>query len=450
MTGLADKYFCSGAGSGVIAFTSSPSATSYAWVNDNTAIGLGASGNGNIASFTTANTTSPKVPVTANIKVAASFTANSVSCVGDTGTFKITILPAVAIVPKYPDTAVCTGQTIALYTPAVDTGAHAGASISYSWTVTGSGISLTNGSGASVPAYTATNTGTTDLIATVTVTPKYTLAGKTCDGGPMSYTITVKSATAGAAAGTDQPLCAQTIANLSATFVSGTNGTWTQIGTGATITTPNSTLTTVTGLLPGTVYQFVWTQTGFASCPATKDTVVIDNKPPLVNKIDTTTQIICAGTPVTVSGPVATGGGGAYTYQWQTSPDGINFSNVTGATSPGYTASPTVTTWYRREVKAIPCTGFSDTVKISVQPALTNNSISAAQTICTGTLPASLIGSSPAGGNGVYNYLWEQSINGGATWTTITGATAKITHRVYSHKPRSTGEWFPPHFAQGY
>ncbi len=423
MTAVADQYFCNNSASTLIAFASSPAATSYSWVNDNTAIGLAPNGTGNIASFTTANNSNPKVPVTATIKVVPAFTANGVGCNGDTATFTITVLPTITIAPKFPDTTVCTGQTIGVYVPTVDTSFIANATIAYSWTVTGSGISLTNSGGAQVPAYTTSNTGTTDLTATVTVTPKYTYKGKTCDGAPMSYVVTVKPSTANANAGADQVLCAQTITTLSATTVANTTGAWSQAGTGASITSPNSNITTITGLIPGTQYKFVWTQTGFASCPATRDTVVIDNKPPLVNKIDTTTQTICAGATVAITGQIATGGGVAPVYQWESSINGINFTPIAGATSPGLTVSPTVPTWYRRNVTAPPCTGFSDTVKIIVQPALTNNALTATQAICTGLTPLPLTGSSPAGGNGFYNYQWEQSINGGSTWTAITGAT---------------------------
>ncbi|GAA4743290.1 PKD domain-containing protein [Flavisolibacter ginsenosidimutans] len=423
MTGLTDKVFCNNSPSGNIAFTSLPQATSYAWINDNTAIGLGASSTGNIASFITANGSNPKVPVAANVKVVLVFTANGVSCNGDTATFKIIVLPTI-VLQQNRDTTLCTGQFVPAYAPIADTGTFAGIGVSYSWTVSGSGVSLTNGNGAQVPGYTTSNASTSDAVATIKVIPRYTYAGTTCDGTPMQYNITVKPATANANAGPDQSLCAQTTVNLAANSVSGTTGVWSQIGTSATITSPNSNTTTVTGLVPGTLYQFVWTQTGFASCPSTKDTVVIDNKLPLVNSVSNATQTVCAGTPVMIPGINAAGGGGTYTYQWQQSTDGINFNNVTGATSPALTVTPTTTTWYRRSVNATPCSSFSDTVQIIVQPALANNSISASQTICTGLTPLPLNGSAPSGGSGSYNYQWQQSTDNGTTWSNIGGATS--------------------------
>lgn len=421
----ADLIVCNNSASGAVSFTSTPAATTFGWVNDNTAIGLAASGTGNIPPFTTANTSNPKVPVSANIKVAGTFTANNVSCTGDSISFKIIVLPSVTLAP-IPDTTMCTGQTLPIYIPRViDTAATAGVSIQYAWTVSGSGITLTNGSGAQLPAYTTVNNGSTDLTATVTIIPKYSFGGKTCDGVPETFTVTVKPATANAAAGPDQTVCAVTQVTLTANAVSGTTGTWSQVGTpSASITSTTSNITIVTGLVPGTVYKFVWTQTGFASCPPTTDTVVIDNKLPLENKIDTVTKTICANNTITIAGQPATGGGGVYNYQWQQSTDGINFTPIAGATGQNITFVPTNTIWLRRFVNATPCSGFSDTVKINVQPALANNSLSANQTICTGVVAQTISGSLPTGGNNVFTYVWEQSTNGGSTWTVIPGASS--------------------------
>jgi len=423
LTPVTDRYFCNNTATGQIAFGSTPPNVAYAWLNDNTAIGLAASGNANIASFTTTNNSIPKVPIVANIKVAPTFNNNSVGCVGDTGTFKIFVLPTIALAP-IPDTSLCTGQTMSAYVPVPDTGSHPGISIQYGWTVSGGGISLAaTGTGPQIPSFTTNNPGTTDLVATITVTPRYTFGGQTCNGTPTTYRITVKPATANANAGPDQLLCAQTTANLSATVVAGTTGAWTQIAGSATITAPTSNGTTVTGLVPGNVYQFVWTQTGFASCPATKDTVVIDNKNPLVNKIDTVSKTICANNTINIAGQVPTGGSGTYTYQWEQSTNGINFTPIAGATAQNITVAPTTTIWLRRFVNAAPCNSYSDTVKINVQPALTNNNISADATICTGLTAPTINGSLPSGGDNNFTYVWQQSTNGGGTWTTIAGAT---------------------------
>ncbi|RYE21366.1 MAG: hypothetical protein EOP51_15800, partial [Sphingobacteriales bacterium] len=423
VSAITDQSFCNNATTTAISFSSAPSATSYAWVNNNAAIGLAATGNGSIPSFTATNNSSSKIPVTATIKLAGTNTTNGISCVGDTVSFDIIVLPTIEIA-AIPDEEKCTGQLVPAFTPVPDAGYFAGTSVKYNWTVSGPGISLINGSGAQIPAYTTSNPGTTDLVATITVTPRYSYNGNTCDGTPRSYTVTIKPATANATVGPHQVLCASTMAIIHANFVNGTTGVWSQIGnTGATVTIPTSTVTTVTGLVPGTVYKFVWTQSGFASCPPTTDTVVIDTKLPLINKIDTVIQTICAGVAITIAGQPATGGGSIYKYQWQTSNDGINFTDIAGETNQNITLKPLTTTWLRRYVGATPCFSYSDVVEINVQPAIANNIISADETICTGVAAQTITGSLPTGGNNNFTYVWEQSINGGP-WTVITGETA--------------------------
>ena len=61
----------------------------------------------------------------------------------------------------------------------------------YSWTNNDTSIGLgANGNG-NIPSFTATNAGTSPVVATIIVTPHFTNAGVTCDGPTKSFTITV-------------------------------------------------------------------------------------------------------------------------------------------------------------------------------------------------------------------------------------------------------------------
>jgi hypothetical protein len=123
-------------------------------------------------------------------------------------------------------------------------------------------------------------------------------------------------------------------------------------------------------LQAGRLYRFVWTQTGFPGCPPTTDTVNIDNRAALVNKIDTATKTICSGQTITVAGQVPSGGSGSgYSYQWESSTNGILFSPISGATLQNITLTPAGTMYLRRFVDGAPCAGYSDTVLIVVQAA---------------------------------------------------------------------------------
>src|SRR5690606_14719863 len=57
----ADQIVCNNAAVSAISFSGAVSGTSYSWINDNPAIGLAASGSGDIASFTASNSTSAPV-----------------------------------------------------------------------------------------------------------------------------------------------------------------------------------------------------------------------------------------------------------------------------------------------------------------------------------------------------------------------------------------------------
>lgn len=61
------------------------------------------------------------------------------------------------------------------------------------------------------------------------------------------------------------------------------------------------------------------------------------------------------------------------------------------------------------------------TVSAPPIPPISNNGITASQSIVSGTAAAPLTGSTPTGGNGTYTYTWQKSTG---TWTTISGATS--------------------------
>ncbi len=65
--------------------------TTYTWTNDQPTIGLAASGNGNIPSFTAIN--NGTAPIVATIIVTPHFSNGGVTCDGPTKTFTITVNP---------------------------------------------------------------------------------------------------------------------------------------------------------------------------------------------------------------------------------------------------------------------------------------------------------------------------------------------------------------------
>jgi RHS repeat-associated protein len=133
--------------------------------------------------------------------------------------------------------------------------------------------------------------------------------------------------------------------------------------------------------------------------------------------------------PGQISGTLPTGGscGGSYTYQWQSSSDNLNFSNISGATSQHYTpGNLTASVYYRRVDFCSAAQANTNSLLITVTPQLQGGTISpASATINYNTSPGQLTGGSPTGGNcGSYTYQWESSADN-ITFQEITFVTTQ-------------------------
>ncbi|OQP63461.1 hypothetical protein A3860_24265 [Niastella vici] len=130
-------------------------------------------------------------------------------------------------------------------------------------------------------------------------------------------------------------------------------------------------------------------------------------------------------TPALISATVASGGncGSSFVYQWQSSTDGSNFNNISGATGQNYQPPAlTTTTYYRRRVICNTQTAYTNVATITVYPLLTVGSISpASQTINYNSSAATLSITSVSGGNGSYYYQWQISTDN-SNFSDISGA----------------------------
>ncbi len=158
-------------------------------------------------------------------------------------------------------------------------------------------------------------------------------------------------------------------------------------------------------------------------CSDVSNVVTVTITPPItVNTIGTSQTFCVSGDPGTLTGAVPTGGNGSFTYQWQSSPDGFTWANIGGATGQSYApGNITATTYFMRNAFSGSCSLSSNAVTITIVPAISGNSISAAQSFCGSGDPALLIGSTPAGGTGTYNFQWLESTDN-FTFTPIGGA----------------------------
>ena len=225
VTKPSDITACNQESVSAISFTgSNVSGTSYSWTNDNTSIGLGASGNNNISAFTAKNTGNS--PISANITV----TPKANGCDGTPQTFKITVNPT-ATVTKPSDITACNQESVSAIS---FTGSNVSGT-TYSWTNDNTSIGLGASGNNNISAFTAKNTGNSPISANITVTPK----ANGCDGTPQTFKITVNP-TATVTKPSDITACNQesvSAISFTGSNVSGTTYSWTNdntsIGLGA-------------------------------------------------------------------------------------------------------------------------------------------------------------------------------------------------------------------------
>ncbi|MBN9296185.1 MAG: PKD domain-containing protein [Filimonas sp.] len=339
--------------------------------------------------------------------------ADGCGTVDTSGPVVLNVAPQTQIGHITPDTSVCKNANTGI----VSIKDHVGNIVRWEF-------SIDNGSNW-IPINT-NNTSITYNNLTQTTWYRAIVQSGVCPPLPSQVSIvTTRDGVTVANAGGDQALCNTTTASLLANVPAlNETGLWSQV------TGPNTALTSalnnnalnLAGLVPG-IYTFKWTISN-SVCPSTSATVNIVNYPPLTNTMNTDTIKICKGQSVSLSGDVPTGGNGVYVYQWQFSKDNIVWNDIIGATNPNLVFIPDTVVLIRRVVTAGSCQVFGPPVVVKVQTSIINNNISASQSICINTAPATIVGSAPTGGDGFYTYIWEQSTDG-LVWTLINGATGK-------------------------
>jgi gliding motility-associated-like protein len=149
----------------------------------------------------------------------------------------------------------------------------------------------------------------------------------------------------------------------------------------------------------------------------------------IANNTISADQTLCGtSTPIGLTGTIPTGGNGGYAYQWQSATAfGGPYTNIGGANGQNYAPGAlSATTYFRRVVTGGVCAASnSNVITITIQPVIAGNTISANQSFCGSGDPAQLIGTGTlTGGNGSYTYQWQESTDGGATWSAAASTSA--------------------------
>jgi PKD-like domain len=324
------------------------------------------------------------------------------------------------------------------------------------YTLTGSGTGATvTGLPAGVGSAFANGTSTISGAPTAAGTFIYTVtANGTCTAVPsvLTGTITVGSSVVASVAVTKSAptntICAGTSVTFTATPTGGGTPTYQWKNGGALVGINSNTYTTTTLANTDAISVLMTSSLGCAApWQSTSTPITMYVNSPVNNNIISTAQTICTGsTPTNLAGTTAGGGNGsAYAYVWQSSATASTgpFANASGTYTVGATyttSSLTATKWYRRYVTSGACAADTSlVVTITVNPLITNNTISSAQSICSGVTPLPLSGSIPAGGNGAYTYQWKVSTTSStAGFGPIGGATSQD----YSPGSLSASTWY--------
>lgn len=380
-----NQVVCSGSPTSLITF--SGNATTYSWTNSNTAIGLPASGNGNINVFNATNTTAN--PITATITV----TPLNNPCSGPPITFTITVNPSPTVTNPGNQT-ICPGQASTVINFLGTSGA------TFNWvndnTSTGFAANGTN----TIPSFNGINPGTTANVSTITVTP---LLG-TCSGAAVNFTITV-SPSPSVTTPLNQTVCdgqstTVIIFGGNATTYSWVNdNTSTGLASNGTGTIPSFIATNTTSAV---ITSTVTVTPISGACSGTPVTFSISVSPAPVVTVPPN-QNVCAGDQTV---PINFSGSGT-TYDWTN--DNINIglgASGSGTISP-FVASNTVTNPISATITVTPnangCVGTTVTFTISVSVTPSVNQI-LSQTLCNGDQTTAISFS----GTGT-NYAWSNN-----------------------------------------
>ncbi len=311
---MSDIVICEGQVQPAITFTASPGGASVNWTNNQTGIGLAASGIGNISSFIAANGTGS--PMTATISV----TASNAGCTGAPTVFTITINP-LPVANAGADTGFCSGTSVTL------NGSGGG---NYSW----------------LPATNLSNSTIANPVASPPSTTLYTLTVSNGFGCTSTDTVRVTVHPLPAVSGGPNKIICQG-SSVQLTASGATTYTWIPASTlnNANISNPTASPTVTT--------QYTVTGTGAFGCSRQAVVTVIVNAAPVVNAGNDVS--VCLGSSVGLAAS-----GTANTYTWSPA---TGLSNVNSLTP---IASPTITTDYiLTGIGSNNCTA-KDTVKVTV------------------------------------------------------------------------------------
>jgi uncharacterized protein (TIGR02145 family) len=186
-----DVVVCSGDDSPQVVFTTTNTqgTTQYYWTNDNDSTGISISGQGNQFSpggvFST--TSEPQV---STITVTPVLTFQGQTTTGPPETFTVTVNPRGQVDP-IADITLNDGEAVQ---PIIFSTSNISGTTTYTWTNSTSSLGLSASGSGNIPEFIVNNSSATPIVGIIIVTPTFTNGGISCEGPPISFTITVNPA----------------------------------------------------------------------------------------------------------------------------------------------------------------------------------------------------------------------------------------------------------------
>jgi len=422
--GVASQILCSGDNSLLVAFTGNAVAgVSYEWTNDNTAIGLGASGTGDIPVFVATN--AGITQLVANLTV----TPVANGCSGTAQNFSITVNATPTVDAITSPAPYCTGDT----TTAIAFTGNGVAGTVYNWVNTGDAIGMGAMSGTGdIAAFTTVNTGTTILIATIEVTP----VSPDCIGTIETFTITVNPLPTVDAVGS-QLVCNgddTALVAFTGNAVAGVSYEWTNdnaaIGLGAS-GTGDIPIFTTTNTTSGQLIANLTVTPVANGCSGTAQNFTISVNPtPTVAAITSPAPYCTGDTTIAIA---FTGNGVAGTvYNWVNTGDAIGMGAMSGTGDiAAFTTVNTGTTILVATIEVTPvagCSGTTETFTITVNPIPTVDAIGD-QNLCNGDTFVAVTYT----GNAVAGVIYNWAVTGDDVGFGMSGAGDIASYTVVNN-----------------
>ena len=185
MDPVANAIFCDNTESSITFTTSiTDGVMSYAWTNDNPAIGLAETGEGDIT-FVAANTNGE--PIVANITVTPTYSNLDVECVGEAISFTITVYPT----PVVEEVANQTIYSRESTEEVVFSSNITDSKVIFNWVNDNPAIGLAAAGTGNIPSFIGAAPITETQVGNITVTPVYN-DETSCAGNSITFTITVE------------------------------------------------------------------------------------------------------------------------------------------------------------------------------------------------------------------------------------------------------------------